>query len=51
MKVKDIIAILNMHPEKDIVVFAEGRIYPVLGASVYDNELEIECGWVRKEEE
>lgn len=49
MKAKDIIVFLNMHPEKDIVVFAEGEIYPVLGVSVQDDELEIECGWVRKE--
>lgn len=46
MKIKEVIRKLKEYNQDDnLVVFAEGKIYPVIDVSLFENEVEIDCGW------
>jgi hypothetical protein len=46
MKIKELIDVLKDYDlEKEIVVFAEGNVYPTLGVQNFEGEIEISCGW------
>jgi hypothetical protein len=36
--------------DKEVEVFAEGKIYPILEVSIFEGKCELSCGWVPKEE-
>jgi len=47
MTIKYVIEKLKKYNEDmDLYVFAEGKIYPVLDAIKFEDEIEIDCGWI-----
>jgi hypothetical protein len=46
MQIKDIVRKLKEYnQDSNLVIFAEGKIYPTLDISLFENEVEIDCGW------
>ena len=46
MKVNELITELQKYGyNQEVVVFAEGNIYPTLTTQNFEGEIEIDCGW------
>jgi hypothetical protein len=46
MQIKEVIRKLKEYnQDNELVVFAEGKLYPILDISLFENEVEIDCGW------
>lgn len=52
MKVDELILELKKYkPDQEVVVFAEGNVYPTLMVQDFEGEIEIGCGWDKKKYE
>ena len=52
MKIKDIIEQLQKYEQdKELYIFAEGKLYPSLDVSYFEKIVSIDCGWVDIKEE
>lgn len=48
MRVIDVITELQKYdPEKELIVFAEGNLYPTFQVQDFEGEIELGCGWDR----
>jgi hypothetical protein len=46
MKIKNVVEkLLKYDQDKDIIVFADSKLYPILDITMFEGEIEIDCGY------